>query len=192
MTSSEGAGRHAGQAGRSSGSGLSPDAAATAETPDPARQADGQAAAPLDARQLLQEIERTRERLGQTVAELAARADVMSRARATAAELSGTVKSKTAHARKDAAARADNARRQFADQTAAARQKAISAGGAGKDQLRNRVAAASKPVWEATPEPVRQAVRKGASSAREHWVPLAVAAGALIVGGLALRQWTKR
>ena len=55
-----------------------------------------------------------------------------------------------------------------------------------------RAAAAGTPVWQASPEPVRQAVAKGASSARQRRAPLAVAAGVLIVGYLAIRWWRKR
>ena len=51
-------------------------------------------------------------------------------------------------------------------------------GAAAKDQ----VAAAGESVWQATPEPARQAVAKGAATARQHRVPLAVAAGVLIAG----------
>ena len=152
--------------------------------------ADGPEAAPLtgriaapadDPQQLEAEIERTRERLGETVQELAGRADVKSRARARAAET-----------RRNAAARVGSVRSQVASKTAAARQKAISAGADRKDQVRTRAAAVGAPVWEATPEQVRRAVTKGANSARERWVPLAVAAGVLIVGCLAVRQWNRR
>ncbi len=45
-----------------------------------------------DAQQLREEIERTREHLGETVEQLAARLDVKSRARAEAAELSARLK----------------------------------------------------------------------------------------------------
>ena len=124
--------------------------------------------------------------------QLAAKADVKSRARAKVAGLSGRVKSTTGQARKQAAARAGSIRSQFASQTAATRQKAVSAGGTGKNQLQTRAAAAGAPVWEATPEQVRRAVARGASTARQHRLPLAVAAGALILGYLAIRQRTKR
>ena len=73
------------------------------------------------------EIERTREQLGDTVQELASRADVKSRARAKAAELTGRAKNTAAQAR-----------------------------------------------------------------APKRWMPLAVAAGVLAVGYLALRQWRRR
>jgi hypothetical protein len=152
--------------------------------------ADGPEAAPLtgriaapadDPRQLEADIERTREQLGETVQELAGRADVKSRARAKAAE-----------ARRNAAARAGSVRRQVSSKTVAARQKVISAGAGRKEQLRTRAAAVGAPVWEATPEQVRRTVTKGANSAREGWVPLAVAAGVLLAGSLAAWQWSRR
>jgi hypothetical protein len=46
---------------------------------------------PGDAQQLREEIERTREHLGETVEQLAAKADVKGRAQARAAELAGQV-----------------------------------------------------------------------------------------------------
>jgi ABC-type transporter Mla subunit MlaD len=152
----------------------------------------GLPAAPDDVQQLEQEIERTREQLGETVEQLAAKADVKSRARAKAAEVSERVKSKTSQAQNEAAAGAENVRSQFAAKTAAARQKAMSAGGAGKDQLQGRAAAVVTPVWEAAPEPLRRSVARGASAARQHRVPLAVAAGVVIAGYLAIRWWARR
>jgi hypothetical protein len=55
-----------------------------------------------DAQQLRQEIERTREHLGATVEQLAARLDVKSRARAEAAELSARLKRAGSQARQAA------------------------------------------------------------------------------------------
>jgi ABC-type hemin transport system substrate-binding protein len=52
-----------------------------------------------DVQQLRREIELTRERLGATVEQLAAKADLKSRARAQAAELAGRVKTAAAKAR---------------------------------------------------------------------------------------------
>ena len=138
--------------------------------------------------QLRQEIERTREQLGKTVEQLAAKADVKSRGQAKAAEVFGRVKATAGRAQQEAAAQAEKVPSQLADKTAAARQKAASVGGAGK----GRVAAVGKPVWEATPEPLRRAAAKGASGARERRVPLAVAAGLLIGGYLVIRWWRKR
>jgi hypothetical protein len=69
---------------------------------------------PGDAQALREEIERTREHLGATVEQLAAKADVKGRARARAAELAGQV---TRQARSTAA----QAREQAADGAGAAR-----------------------------------------------------------------------
>lgn len=73
---------------------------------------------------------------------------------------------------------------QFAEKTAAVKQRAQSASQSGKEQF----AAAAGPVWDAAPEPVRQAVAKGASEARQRRVPIAAAVGALILGLLLLRK----
>lgn len=194
MTSNEGAGsspeRPADKVDTAPGSELSR-AAAPADTQE-TTPLTGIAAAPDDLRRLETEIERTRDQLGATVQELAARVDVKTRARAKAAEVTGRLKTTTVQARTNAAARAGSVRSQVASTTVAARQKALSASGAGRDRLRGRAAAVSAPVWEATPEQVRRTVTKGANGARERWMPLAVAAGVLIVGYLALRQRARR
>lgn len=119
-------------------------------------------AAPDDAQRLQAEIERTREQLGETVEQLAAKADMKSRARAKAAALAGRVKNTT-------------------------RQKAVSARQAGMSQLQRRAA----PVWEATPEPARQAVAQGASAVRRHRGLLAAAGVLMILGFVAVRQRRK-
>jgi Protein of unknown function (DUF3618) len=183
---------HAGEAGTSPAAHQPSSTAAADDTAEIAPQADAAPAAPADAQELRQEIERTREQLGETVEQLAAKADVKSRARAKAAELSGRVKSKTSQAQKEVAAHAGSVRRQLAGKTAAARQKAVSAGGAGKDQLQSRAAAVGTPVWEATPEHLRQAVAKGAGGARQRRLQLAVAAGVLMAGYLVIRRWRRR
>jgi hypothetical protein len=195
MTTSQGTGKPAEQpaeAEAAPGTELSPRAAADGDAQETAPLTGRIAAAPDNQKQLEAEIERTREQLGETVQELVARVDVKSRARAKAAELTGAMKSTTLQARQNAAARAGSVRGQVADKTASARQKAMSASGTGKDQFRSRVAAVGGPVWEATPDQVRQAVTKGANGARERWMPIAVAAGVLIVGYLAIRRWNGR
>ena len=65
---------------------------------------------PVDEAELRQKIERTREELGETVEQLAAKTDVQGRARAKAAELAGRAKSTTAQARTQAAAQFGNVR----------------------------------------------------------------------------------
>jgi cobalamin biosynthesis Mg chelatase CobN len=143
---------------------------------------------PENEEELRAEIEQTREQLGQTVEQLAAKTDVKARARAKAAELTGRVKGKTAQARATAADRAIEVRGQIAGKSEKTRQKAAAAGSTAKTQVQARTA----PVREATPEPVRRAVAKGARTANQRRVPLAVAAAALIAGYLALRWWRKR
>ena len=150
------------------------------------------ATAPDATRQLELEIERTREQLGDTVQELLARVDVKARARAKATEVSGKAKSTIVQARNQAVTRAGGVRDQVAGNTAAARQKAASAGRAGRDQVRGRIVAAGTPAWGAMPEQVRRAVTKGTNGAREHPMPLAVAAGVVIVGCLVIWQWKSR
>jgi hypothetical protein len=191
VTTSEGAGTPIWQSlanEQASGGELSPQATANADRPEATPLTGRIAAPPDDPQQLQAEIERTREQLGDTVQELAARVNVKSRARARAAKVSGRVTSTTTQARRNAAARAGNVRSQVSSKTVAARQKVISAGGARKDELRKRAAAVGTPVWEATPEPMRRAVTQGGDTAREYWMPLALAAGSLIFGYLAVRR----
>ena len=78
----------------------------------------------MTADDLRQEIERTRERLGETVDELAAKADVKGRARVKATKA-------TAQARDKAAKTAGQARDQAAKTAAQARDQAAQGGGAG-------------------------------------------------------------
>ena len=158
--------------------------AATGDPPRGAAQAASEPAAPGDEQELRAEIEQTREQLGQTVEQLAAKTDLKARARAKAAGLTGSIKSTTAQVRAKAAGQGATVRSQVAGQTVMARQKAI----AGANQLRTRVA----PAWQKVPEPVRRTVTRGTSTARQHKGPLAVAAASLAAGCLALRWWRQR
>jgi hypothetical protein len=174
MTTSGRAGKPAGQraaeADTSPGIGRPSD-----DKPETASQADAAPAAPDDPQELEREIERTREQLGETVELLAAKADVKSRAQAKATELSERIKAKAGQVQQKAAVRGGSVRGQLAGTTATAQK---------------RVTAAATPVWQATPEPVRQAVAKGASTARQRRMQLAAAAGAVIVGYL-LIKWRR-
>jgi hypothetical protein len=165
-------------------------AAATA-TAEGTVEADSQPAAeegPVDEAELRQEIEQTREQLGETVEQLAAKTDVKARARAKAADLAGRAKKTTAQARTKAATQASTVRGQLAGKTAGTRQKATAVGGTVTSQLQAKAA----PVREAMPEPVRRAVAKGASTAQQRRAPLAMAAVTLIAGYLVFRWWRKR
>jgi len=154
-------------------------------------EADAQPAAeegPVDGAELRQEIERAREQLGETAEQLAAKTDVKGRARAKATELAGRARRTAAQARTRAATLVSTVRAQLAGKTAGGRQKATAVGGTVNSQLRAKAA----PVREATPEPVRRAVAKGASTAQQRRVPLTVAAVTLIAGYLVFRWWRKR
>jgi hypothetical protein len=156
--------------------------------PSTAPPVGAQSTPPDDIQELQQEIEDTREQLGQTVEQLVAKADVRARARGKAAELTGRVKDQAGQARAQAAARAGTVGDQLVSKATSAGQRAAYLGAAAREQVSARAA----PVWEAAPEPARQAVAKGASTTRQHRVPLVVAAGMLVVGLLAIRWWRTR
>jgi hypothetical protein len=184
------AGRHAAGPAMSAGIGDHAEDAPDDEVSRAGRQADAEMRSPDDVQELQQKIEQTREQLGETVEQLAAKADVKARARGKAAELTSQVKGKAGQAQAQAAARLGEVRDQLASKTEGTGQKAMSLGAAAKDQLSGRVAAVSTPVWEATP--VRRAAAKGASSAGQRRAALAVAAGVFVAGYLAIRWWRRR
>ena len=173
MTSSERAIKpaawHAADAGLTSGSASAPDTAASGDsTPDTTQQAGLVTGPPDDIQELRQEIEQTREELGETVQQLAAKTDVKARAQQKAAELTQKVKATASQAQAQSAASAGNV-----------------------PPVRTRSGGPS-PAWEATREPVRQTVTKGASTARQRRSPLLAAAATLVVGYLAIRWWRRR
>lgn len=182
-------GRHRAGPGTSPETGQSPESA-----PDPGvPQADAETGPPDDMEELQQEIEQTREQLGETVEQLVAKADVKARAREKATELAGRVKGTAGRARTQAAAGAGKVRDQLAGKTGPAHQQTVllDTPAAGQ-QVSGPAAGTATPVWGAVPEPVRQAVTKGAGRARQHPAPLAVAAGVLVAGFLVVRWWRRR
>ncbi len=126
----------------------------------------GSAPGPADDPQELQEeIERTREHLGQTVEALMAKVDVKARAQDEASRLIGRLKARAVQARQQAAARAAEARRQAAG------------------------------ISKVTPEPVKQAAGNAAATARQRRTPLLAAIGAVgagLVGWLLFQRWRRR
>lgn len=155
----------------------------------------GQAApaAPDDAQQLRDEIERTREHLGDTVEQLASKLDVKSRARAEAAQVAGQVKGAAAQVPAQVKSAAEKVRGLLSGSGAGAhaanaRQQAASAGQTGKDKLRR----GQEKLGQVTPDPVRQAFTKGTSAARKNPLPFAAAVAALIAVFLTIWQRRKR
>ena len=118
-----------------------------------------------DQQELQEEIERTREHLGQTVEALVAKVDVKARAQDEASRLIGRLKARAVQAREQATARAYQARHQVADKTGGTRQQA---------------ADAAAGIADATPEPVRRAAAKAAGTAKSQRTPLAAGIGAIV------------
>src|SRR5580692_10928654 len=112
---------------------------------------------PDDPQGLQQEIERTREHLGETVEALVAKVDVKARAQDEAGRLIGRLKAKAVQARQQAAARAADARRQAADKTAGTRQQATVRG----RHVRRQVA-------DSAAGPLQQAASRGGGRLEGH------------------------
>jgi cobalamin biosynthesis Mg chelatase CobN len=168
---------------------------------EPTESAAAQAGAgPDDVQQLEAQIERTREQLGATVDQLAAKVDVKSRARAKAAELAERAKATGQAGQAKAAELAGQAKATGQAKAAelAGRAKATGQAGQAKaTELSGRATGAAKSVTtgireQASTERMRQVAAKGASTARERPVPLAVAAAVLVAAYLVIRQWRKR
>jgi Protein of unknown function (DUF3618) len=84
----------------------------------------------MTAPEIQQEIERTRERLGETVDELAAKADVKSRARAKAAEMKATAQERAAEMKAKMAVKAADVSGQMGQSQVARRRWPIAAAAA--------------------------------------------------------------
>ena len=133
-----------------------------------------------DPQELQEEIERTREHLGQTVEALMAKIDVKARAQDEASRLIGRLKARAVQARQQAAARTYQARHQVADKTAGPREQ---------------VAEAAAGISKVTPEPVKQAAGNAATTVRQRRTPLLAAIGAVgagLVGWLLFQRWRRR
>jgi uncharacterized protein YjbJ (UPF0337 family) len=161
---------------------------------------------PDDPQGLQQEIERTREHLGETVEALMAKADVKARAQEEAGRLVGRLKARVIGARQQATARAVEARRQVADKTAGPRQKATVQGRHVRRQVTEKTAgplqqaasvsgSVAEGISKATPEQVKQAAGSAAVTARQRRTPLLAALGAVgagLVGWLLFQRWRRR
>src|ERR1700723_2365083 len=117
---------------------------------------DAASGPPDDPQRLQQEIERTREHLGETVEALVAKVDVKARAQDEAGRLVGRLKARVLEARQQAAARAVEARRQVADKTAGPLQQAASVGGSVAEQVKPAATAVAAGISNAAPEQVKQ------------------------------------
>jgi len=178
---------------------------------------DAASGPPDDPQGLQEEIERTREHLGETVEALVAKVDVKARAQDEAGRLIGRLKARVVQvrqqaaaraveARRQAAARAVEARRQAADKTAGPRQKATVQGRHVRRQVAEKTAgplqqatsvggSVAEGVSKVTPEPVKQAAGSAVATARQRRTPLLAAVGAIgagLVGWLLFQRWRRR
>ena len=144
---------------------------------------------PEDPEQLRQDIERTREQLGETVEALVAKTDVKAQAKGKVGQLTDRVKGTTAQAKEQATTRVTQAKTQLAGKTADVKTKATSTGAPARDQLQARATAVGGKVRDVTPEPVQRAAKHAAArtSPRQAGI-VAAAAVAALVGFVLLRR----
>ncbi len=155
---------------------------------------------PLDNEQaVLDDIARTREELGETVAALTAKADVKARAQEKVAEVSDRVKGRAQDLKNQVTGHADGAKTGLADKTATARQKIVSASAPVAAQVKGQLvgragqaAQAGTAALNAAPEPVQQTARRAAGKVSENRVQFAVGAGSALVVGWLLYRWARR
>jgi hypothetical protein len=161
---------------------------------------------PDDPQGLQQEIERTREHLGETVEALMAKADVKARAQDEAGRLIGRLKARVVEVRQQAVARASRARREAAGKAAGTRQQATAQGRHVRRQVADKTAgprqqaasvggSVADGISKATPEPVKQAAGSAVATARQRRTPLLAAVGAIgagLVGWLLFQRWRRR
>ena len=167
--------------------------------------APGETGSPPDNPEaLVEEINRTREELGNTVEALAAKVDVKARAQQRATEVSGQFKSRVRDVTQGLSGKADQLKDEVSGRAAGARQAVTENGktvlGAGEPVTKSIATRASQAgataqavatkagatAWAATPEPVQQRAKRAAATVNQHRVPFAAAAAA---GALLLTGW---
>ena len=154
--------------------------------------ADAGSSVPDDPEKLRQDIEHTREQLGETVEALVAKTDVKAQAKEKVNNLTGRLKGGTAQAREQAATRVAQARDQLTAKTNDARQAATANGATvkgAKDQLQAGATAVGGKVRDVTPEPVQRAARHAAARTSPRQVVAAVAAvGVALISLILVRK----
>jgi Protein of unknown function (DUF3618) len=123
---------------------------------------------PSDPQALAQDIERTRQQLGDSVEALVAKADVSAQVRGKAVEMKGRVAGAAGVAADRITAKTADLRHQLPAATSDVTQ-AVAAGGA--------------KAWQITPAPVQQATTRAARTVRERPGPYAATAGVLLLLG---------
>ena len=154
--------------------------------------ADAGSSVPDDPEQLRQDIERTREQLGETVEALVAKTDVKAQAKEKVNNLTGRLKDGTVQAKEQATARVAQARDQLSAKTNDAKQAATANGATVKDarnQLQAGAAAVGTKVRDVTPEPVQRAAKHAAArTSPRQAVAAAVAAAVALISLILVRK----
>jgi hypothetical protein len=153
--------------------------------------AEARPAPPADPDQLRQDIERTREELGETVEALIAKTDVKARTRERIGEISERLRGKTAQAKEQATSRVGQARSQIVGKASDAKHAATGTA-VPTDQLQARAAAVGKTIRDVTPDPVQKAAQRAMATASQRRVLVAAAAvGVVVVGVVVIKRWRR-
>ncbi|MEV7383607.1 DUF3618 domain-containing protein [Streptomyces lydicus] len=135
-----------------------------------------------------EQVEGTREQLGQTVEELAGKADIKSRAKDKTATLTTQAKDTALHAKEQMQHKVAELAHQAQDKTPEpVRQKAAAA----RSDLARRAATVAEAVEHKTPEPVRDKAQQVTQAAR-HRPGALLAAGAVVLLALVMARRTRR
>jgi len=169
------------------------------ESRDAGTQTGPGSAPPASAEALVEEINRTREELGDTVQALAARADVKARAQQRAAEVSGQLKGRVDEVKAGLTSRAGQVKGELSGRLGQTRQVVTERGktvlGASQptaQRARQRAAQAGTSAWQAAPAPVQNGARKVARTVDEHRIPAIAVAGATVLAGWLAIRWLRR
>ncbi|MGW3423278.1 DUF3618 domain-containing protein [Streptomyces phaeochromogenes] len=163
---------------------------------EPGKAADKAVGGAKGPDELRRQIQETRGQLGDTVEELAAKADVKGRARARSAELKGKA-SEAGHVVQDKAAQAGHVVQDKATEAGHAVQgKAVEAGHVVQDKavqaghaVQDKATRAGHVVQDNVPRPVRTAVTNAVQAGKRHPGPVLIAgAGAVVAAGLLRRR----
>jgi uncharacterized protein DUF3618 len=162
-------------------------------TTDQPADAGSNSSVPDDPEQLRQDIERTREQLGETVEALVAKTDVKAQAKEKVGQLTDRLKGTTAQAREQATARVTQARDQLTSKTSDAKQSATANGATAREQLQARATVVGGKVRDVTPEPVQRAARHAAARTSPRQAAIAAAAaGVALLGFILVRRRRRR
>lgn len=147
-----------------------------------AGQSGGKAPIPSQDAELREDIERTRQQLGETVEALAAKTDVTGRTRRKASLAKEQAAVRAGQVKEQATARMDQVRGQVAEKAVRTKQNVLAASRPAREQIEGSAEVTGAAAWQALPDRVQDAARQAAASARRSnpAVLAAVAVAALL------------